>query len=55
MKAQFELDEKDIKEAIRRYVKEAKKIEAKEVTLYQYVAASNDPREYSYFYAKVSE
>lgn len=55
MKTKFTLDQKDIEEAVRRYVKEAKKIDVKVVTLYQYIAASNDPREYSYFYAEVSE
>lgn len=55
MKTKFSLDEKDIKEAIRRYVKEAKKIEVKEVYLRQYIADTADPREHSYFYAEVSE
>lgn len=55
MKAKFTLDQKDIEEALRRYVKEVKKVDVKEVYLRQYIADTKDPREYSYFYAEVSE
>lgn len=55
MKTKFTLDENDTKEAIRRYVKQAKKIDVKDVYLRQHIADTSDPREYSYFYAEVSE
>lgn len=55
MKMSLDLTEAEIKEAILEYVKTRKNVQFKTVHLSYYQGDSRDPREYSYFSAKVIE
>lgn len=55
MRTSFNLDEKEIKQAIADYIRANKKIEVKNISIFHYAADSRDPREHSYFYATASE
>lgn len=55
MKMSLDLTEAEMKEAILEYVKVRKGVQFKTVHLSYYNADSRDPREHSYFSAKVIE